>query len=310
MKSKLSDVLVVFLMLILLFEFLVQKEFIFSIVSYSLNVWVQNLLPSMFPFFVVSDILVSYHIINYIPRIFKNVFCSLFKVSESVITIFFLSFLSGFPSNARIIRMMYESGEISKEEGNRALLFTHFSNPMFILSTVGVMFLHNEKYGYIILISHFLGNVIIGIATRWMNYSFHYDYTQKICESQNFSKVFIRAIRSSIDTCLLILGTVTCFLICSSLLTYYFDFGYYGNTIIKGIMEITIGLKKLSLLSIPDIYKVVIATMFLSFGGLSVHLQVLSQIVDIDLSYHLYFVARIFHAIISGGICYLLFRLI
>ena len=310
MKSKLSDVLVVFLMLILLFEFLIQKEFIFSIVSYSLNVWIQNLLPSMFPFFVVSDILVSYHIINYIPRIFKNVFCSLFKVSESVITIFFLSFLSGFPSNARIIRMMYESGEISKEEGNRALLFTHFSNPMFILSTVGVMFLHNEKYGYIILISHFLGNVIIGIATRWMNYSFHYDYTQKFCESQNFSKVFIRAIRSSIDTCLLILGTVTCFLICSSLLTYYFDFGYYGNTVIKGIMEITIGLKKLSLLSIPDIYKVVIATMFLSFGGLSVHLQVLSQIVDIDLSYHLYFVARIFHAIISGGICYLLFRLI
>ena len=310
MRNKLFDSIIIIMMIFSFICTLLYRDLVYDTISYSLHIWVHTLLPSMFPFFVVSDILVSYHIINYIPRIFKNVFCSLFKVSESVITIFFLSFLSGFPSNARIIRMMYESGEISKEEGNRALLFTHFSNPMFILSMVGVMFLHNEKYGYIILISHFLGNVIIGIITRWMNYSFHYDYTQKFCESQNFSKVFIRAIRSSIDTCLLILGTVTCFLICSSLLTYYFDFGYYGNTIIKGIMEITIGLKKLSLLSIPDIYIVVIATMFLSFGGLSVHLQVLSQIVDIDLSYHLYFVARIFHAIISGGICYLLFRLI
>ena len=69
------------------------------------------------------------------------------------------------------------------------------------------------------------------------------------------------------------------------------------------------GLQSLSLLSISDCYKVVIATMFISFGGLSVHLQVLSQLVDTDISYQIFFIARIFHALISGGIVYLLFQI-
>ena len=294
-------------MLFLLLECLLQKALIFDIVTYSLNLWVKNLLPSMFPFFVISDILIAYHITNYIPKIVKKSFCSLFCVKENIVTIFFLSCISGFPSNARMIKMMYESGNITKEEGNHSLLFTHFSNPLFVLSTVAVMFLQQERYGYIILISHILGNIVIGIACRSREFYLQYDYTQKLDKSQSFSKILIQAIRSSIDTSLLILGTLTCFLIFSSILIYHLHLDDYTGTIVRGILEITMGLKSLSMLAIPDIYKVVLSTMFLSFGGLSVHLQVLSQIIDIDLSYFQYFVARLFHAMISGCICYILF---
>ena len=70
------------------------------------------------------------------------------------------------------------------------------------------------------------------------------------------------------------------------------------------------GLKDLSVLNISDIYKVVISTMFISFGGLSVHLQIISQIVDTDIKYGNFLVARMYHALISGVIVYLLFYLI
>lgn len=77
--------------------------------------------------------------------------------------------------------------------------------------------------------------------------------------------------------------------------------------ILKGILEMTMGIKELSLFPIPDIYKIVITTMFLSFGGLSVHLQVLSQIVDTGISYLLFFLARVIHALLSGIIVYVLY---
>ena len=294
-------------MIWLMLEVLIQKELVFDTIAYSLNVWVKNLLPSMFPFFVISGILVEYHITNYIPKWIKKTFCLLFGVKESLITIFFLSCFSGFPSNARITRMMYDRKEINAIEASHALVFTHFSNPIFILNTVAIFFLRQEKYGYLILISHFLGNVILGIVTRKSEYFEYIDYTEKLEKSQSFSKILIQSIRSAIDTSLLILGTLTCFLIFSTIIIHKFSFNLYSGVIIKGVLEITMGLKELALLNISDIYKIVISSCLLSFGGLSVHLQVLSQIVDTDISYQPFFVARIFHAIISGGICFFLY---
>ncbi len=308
MKKKILNGLIVLSFIILLIEILVHKVLVFNTIAYSLEIWVNSLIPTMFPFFVISDILIHYHVTNYIPRFIKKTFCKLFHVNENVVTIFFLSCLSGFPSNARNTKSYYEQGLITKEEASHALLFTHFSNPLFILSTVAIFFFQKEQYGYIILASHYLGNVIIGLFTR-TNHSSNFNYTLVKEESQSFSTTLISAIRSSIDTLLLILGTLTSFLIIASLIIESFHFAPYPSTMMKGILEITMGLKNLSLLNISDLYKVVIATMFISFGGFSVHLQVISQLVDTDIPYQPFFIARIFHAIISGGICYLLFIL-
>lgn len=307
MKNKIFNSIIVISFTIILFEILFHKNLIFETISYSLNIWVKTLIPSMFPFFIISDILISYNITNYIPGIIKKFFSKLFKVSEPVLTVFFLSCLSGFPSNARNTRTLYIENIISKEEASQALIFTHFANPLFILTTIAIFFLKNEKYGYIILISHYLGNIILGISTRFMRDAYTLDYTLSLEKSQNFATTIIKAIKSSIDTLLVILGTLTSFLVLSSLIIKHLPISSYNSSLLKGILEITMGLKSLSLLSIGDCYKVVISTMFISFGGLSVHLQVLSQLTDTDITYHYFFIARIFHAIISGGICYLLF---
>ena len=294
-------------MLWIMIESLIHKELVVYTVLFSLNLWVNNLLPSMFLFFVISDVLVEYHITNYIPCFVKNTFTSLFNVSDAVVSIFFLSCISGFPSNARMIRKMYDNGYISLDEVNHALIFTHFSNPLFILSTVAVLFLHHEEYGIIILISHYLGNIILGIIARRYSVCSSFDYTEKSFKSQKFNIILIRAIKKAIDSLLFIFGTLTFFLIIASFLISFLNISMYSGAILKGILEITMGLKQLSMLDISDVYKVVISSMFLSFGGFSVHIQVLSQFVDVDVSYQKFFVARVCHAIVSGFVCFLLF---
>ena len=81
-------------------------------------------------------------------------------------------------------------------------------------------------------------------------------------------------------------------------------------TILKGILELTIGLKDLALLELSDLYKVVISTMFISFGGLSVHMQVISQLVGTDIKYRDFFVGRIFQMVISGVLAYVFYIII
>ena len=48
----------------------------------------------------------------------------------------------------------------------KCLNFLHFNNPIFILSTVGYSFLNSKKIGLIILISHYLAAILIGLFNK------------------------------------------------------------------------------------------------------------------------------------------------
>jgi hypothetical protein len=112
---------------------------------------------------------------------------------------------------------------ITTNEAEKLLMFTHFSNPLFILGTVGILFLDNYKMGLLILFSHYISNIIIGISIR----NYHPDIkdntfslrkaiinmNEKSIKSDNFGKVLTKALMDSINTLLLILGVVTFFLI-------------------------------------------------------------------------------------------------
>ena len=305
-KNLTFNGLVIIISLMCLIEIIITKNVVFSTISYSIKLWINSIIPSLFPFFVLSYILISYDITNYIPVFIKNIFKRLFNTNDNVITLFFLSLLSGFPSSGKNVRLMYDNNLIDGKMASHALIFTHFSNPLFILGTVSIFFLHDEKLGIIILISHYLPNIILGIVTR-NSISSHDSIIVKTNNKISFIKVFIESIRSSFDSLMLILGIITCFLIISNLISSIFKFGIYTDAVVKGLLEMTIGLKSISSINIPNIYKVVISSMILSFGGLSVHMQILSFIEDTDISYRPFFIARIYHSILSGILAYILY---
>ena len=80
----------------------------------------------------------------------------------------------------------------------------------------------------------------------------------------------------------------------------------YDAMIIKGLFEITIGIDALSKLNMFLISKAVIASMILAFGGISVHVQVLSQITNTKIKYIYFFIGRMYQSIISGILTYVI----
>ena len=220
-----------------------------------------------------------------------------------------MSMLTGFPSSAKYIDMLMDKKKIDSYDASKILTFTFFSNPLFIVNTVGVMFLGNINLGFIILVSHIIGNVLVGIVFRGYNKS---NITEVIdvrnsirtlvnrINTTNFFSVFLNGIKDAINTMILIFGIIVSFQIIIGILPC--------NVLFRGIIEMTTGLRLISFYD--DLYlKVFLSTFFISFGGFCVHTQIMNILNKKRVKYLPFLFARIIHGVISAVIAIVLFHL-
>ncbi len=303
--KKYSNLIINLITFFILILILFNKSLVSTTITSSFYIWFNTLVPSMLPMFILSDILINYNFIEYIPKRITNFIRKLFNISNNSVLILFISCISGFPGNARALKEAYDLNLISKEEVEHLLLFNHFPNPLFVLQTVGVFYLKDDILGIIILVSIYISNTIIGIIYRGKNHPTKVNYITNINKSQSFMNVFSNSIKKSINTLLMISGIVTSFLIISTLICHILNFDGIIAMFIKGILEMTMGLSLLSYLDISNFIKLIIATFIISFGGISIHLQIISILEDI--SYFKYLKGRILGSIISCLISIILF---
>lgn len=319
MKKKFSSVMILIFLLFITIEILITSESILKSVIFSFNVWKNNIFPSLFPFFFLSELLINYGFVEFLSEIAKPIMNKLFKVSGACSFIFIMSLISGFPSNAKYTRELYNQGLINENEASKILMFSHFSNPLFILGTISILFLNNKEAGLLILICHYLGNIIIGLLFR--NYyptnqskekvslknAINNMYKKRISNKLSIGTIITNALLNTINTLLLILGVVTVCLILTTIIDNNININNYNQSILNGFIEMTQGLKYISILSIPLKLKSVLSTMIISFGGLSVHIQSISILSDTKIKYLPFLTARIIHALISPFLVYILF---
>lgn len=308
MKKYSNQIIAITTFIILIF-ILFNRDIVSNTVISSFYIWFNTLVPSMFPMFVTSEILINANFVLYVPRFITNFFMRIFNVSKEAVLTILISLIAGFPNNALAIKTSFDGGFISKRECEHLLYICHFANPLFVLETVGVFYLKNNIYGVIILVSNIISSFIIGIILRRRNIPTNNKYISKKVNCQSFGTLLSNSIKKSVNTLLMISGVIASFLIVSSLICYIFNFNDYIRTFIYGLFEMTMGIRSLSLLNILDIYKVMLSSVILSFGGLSIHLQVIS-ILDDKIRYRNYFIGRIYQAIISltlSGVLFILF---
>ena len=303
--------IIMFLLIIITFLILTNSELIIKTVLYALNIFKKSIFPSLLPFFILSDLLSNYGFIEYTSKLFKPLMNKIFKINSNTSFILVMSMISGFPSSAKYTKDMYLKGYISSYEASKILMFTHFSNPLFIMGAISITFLNNKKIGLFILIIHYITNFIIGfllrnlIKTNINNNIINYNY-----KTESFSNTLSKSIISGFNTLFLILGTIIVFLIIINLINEYIALNPLIKAILSGFLEMTGGINNVCLLNISLKLKTILITMILSFGGLSVHMQVKSIISDTDIKYQPYLVARLLHSSISGILIYLLYDLI
>ncbi len=305
-----KSILIIVCLIFCGYEILSESNTIIEVVNYSFNIWINNLFPSLFPFFVLSELLINYGFIELISELFKPIFTKLFKINGNAAFVFFMSMLSGFPSNAKYTKELVLANKLTNEEATKILMFSHFSNPLFVLGTISLTFLNDKKLGLLVLFSHYFSNVIIGLLIRnYFPVNIKSDFSikkailkmhkKRITNPNKFGSIITKSLMNSINTLLLILGVVTTFLIITTIIDNNFNLNIYMKTFISGMLEMTQGLKHISMLDITTTFKAVLILGVISFGGLSVHTQIISIISETKIKYLPFLLARLLHVIIS-----------
>ena len=166
MKKIQKNLLIYLITIFFLFEFLTNSNTLVNVFFSTVKLCFNNLFPSIFIFFTITDILNNYNFPYYLSKLCGKVTEKIYKLPKISSYIIFMSMTSGFPGNSKLIKEQLDNKIINSYEATKILTMTHFSNPLFIIYSVGNNFFHDQELGIIILISHFITNFITGFIFR------------------------------------------------------------------------------------------------------------------------------------------------
>jgi len=296
--------ILIIIVFILIFLIIINSTTIINNILLSFNICFNNLFPSLIPFMLLSNIIIKYNIIDDISNIFKNLCTKIFKINKYCSFALIMSMISGTPSNSKYLKDLYDSKLINNTDIKKCLNFCHFTNPIFIINTIGISFLNNKKLGLIIFISHFLSSFIIGLIYRNNKYS-NINSILKKDNNNKFITILNESILNTASTLLLILGIITFCLMITGLIDSIFKIDD-NFKFLYGFFELTQGLKYLSLSNFNIYIKAIISSFLVSFGGFCIHIQVFSILDNKKIRYLPYLFSRILHAIISSIITFII----
>ena len=294
MKKKLMDfTFCLFCFISLIFIFKNNKE-VANVIIEAVNLFLKKIFVSLVPMFILNYILIILNIPYYFYLLFNKLFLKVFKTSGLGAYVFIMSLISGTPSNAYILKELVELEKISLEEANHFLTFTYFSNPLFLSVMLSTIF--NTRVVLKIILCHYIANIIIGILIR--------NKAPKIANNKNILKTNLKitltkSINKSITTLLMILGTISFYMLLTFIITSLLPNNCLIKAIISGFLEITNGLNTMTSLNILNKIKEIIASAIISFGGLSIHTQIKAILEDTNMNYSYFLKGRIMQSIIS-----------
>lgn len=301
-----------------------------------LTLWATCVVPSLFPFFVITNLLSHTKVVSVIGKLLDKFMRPLFNVPGIGGFAFVMGLISGYPVGAKIVADFREKGLVTQDEGERLLAFTNNSGPLFILSSVGIALFGDTKTGLLLLGTHILACITVGIIlarfSKKNKFENSYDTIKnkferkndsQSCNSENITfknlgEVLTSNINSSISTILMIGGFVVIFSVIISILNQtnildnlstllYPILNFlnidleFAKPLLSGILELTNGVNLVANIPTKLISQNIILSAFLlGFGSFSVLLQVYSIVSKTDLSMKKYLVGKFLQGIIAG----------
>ena len=287
------------------------------------------ILPSLFPFFVLSSLVVELGLSRYLGRLFQPVMAPLFRVNGACASAVALGFVGGYPVGARTAIQLYQSGQCSRTEAERLLAFCNNSGPAFILGVVGAGVFASSRAGVLLCLAHALASVCVGILFRFYpgdgkDRRGREGRAAPQFRARRFTAVFTGAVKNSFQSTLNICAFVIFFTVVLQMLVttgvlpgtarllglLLSPLGLteeWARRLLTGLVEISSGVWTLTGEGTLG-GRLAMAAFLLGWAGLSVHCQVLSFLGDSGLSAKTYLAGKLLHGGLSALFVALLVR--
>ena len=314
LKLSKNQIITIFITLFIIL-FIINLNTCMQSTFTGLNLVIKAILPTIFPFSVICNLIIHYDGISFYSNILGPIICKPSKLSNCSSFPIVASLLCGYPLGCKYCCDLYELGCISKEEYLRLLNIASNASPIFLIGSVGAAMLGNIKYGFIILLGNYLAPLIIGFFTKKNTHEFNNsnEYPLKIDGSYNFGIIIKTSIENAINTTLQVGAFVIIFSIIigiiknNSLINIIFNNvekllslspnSLYG--IFLGSIEYTNGCKILTSISSSIIFKLSAISFICSFSGLSIIGQISSFTGKFNVSLKKYSFIKFIQGIIS-----------
>jgi sporulation integral membrane protein YlbJ len=297
--------------------------------SRGLSLWANYVLPALFPFFILSDILMRQGFVHLLGALLEPLMRPLFRLPGKASFVVAMTHTSGIPIGAILTCKMRKEGEITRIEGERLLAFTCNPSPGFMFGALASGMLGNPALGIIIAGSVYIASFIVGLLFRFYghdppsrikhNFSFQQAWRElKFVQKENkkpTSKMLGDAVHESISTILLVGGFIVFFSVITHLMSILRINAYLAqgvslisggqlsplgaNALIQGFMESTIGCKAVINTFSSLNSQVGMLTFILGWGGVSVFAQVASFTASTDLRLLPFVFGRVLHSFLA-----------
>ena len=249
---------------------------------------INAVIPSLFPFFVLSAIL-NANIIGKKLTLMRPM-AALCGVPVGCESILLLGLLGGYPIGAQAIYDSYKSNNISAQAARRLLGFCSNAGPSFIFGIVAAQFT-DKVTAWLIWGVHILSALLVGIL---LPHKENYDRAVIKESSIPVTKALEKALKAIATVC----GWVILFRVIIAVLRRWFLWllktEYF--MLFSGLLELTNGCCDLNAITSEGL-RFMIACCLLSFGGVCVLLQTLSTVKELGLG--MYIPGKILQALFS-----------
>lgn len=101
-----------------------------------LILWFRKMIPTLFPFMILSGIMVRMNLTEGFARFFHPLFHKIWGTTLNGSYVILMGMLCGFPMGARVIGELCQAGKLSEKEGAYLLSFCNNIGPIYFLSFV------------------------------------------------------------------------------------------------------------------------------------------------------------------------------
>lgn len=247
-----------------------------------LNLWFQKMIPALFPFMVLSGIMIRMNLTDSFVKLLSPVLQPLFRMQSPCIYVIFAGFLCGFPMGAHVTAQLYGRKQISEKEAELLLAFCNNIGPVYFISyALPVIGITTSPVAF--LFGMYGLPFLYGLFLRYTLFSRSIPFTKNSLQKNKMSAdtlPFLAALDESVTSALLSIARLGGYMIFFNLLNIipaqYLPMQF--QDFISCILEISGGLQFLQNKS-P-----VFALCALSFGGLSCLAQTYSMVHESGLS--------------------------
>ncbi|GGB45027.1 sporulation integral membrane protein YlbJ [Lentibacillus populi] len=308
-----------------------------------LNIWWESVFPTLLPFFIIAELLISFGVVNFIGVLCEPIMRPIFNVPGVGSFAWIMGMVSGYPTGAKISVHLREEKQITQIEAERLVAFTNASSPLFIIGVIAGGLFNDLKLGILLIACHYIGNTFVGICMRFYGRSkekgkkpagnkvsltraFKEMHRTRLNDPRPFGQVMGDAVLNSVKTLVMVGGFIILFSVFTKLLyilgispiianSFHFVFHAISLPVelalpfLSGLFEITLGSQMISQTFIDSLLaQMVIVSFILGFHGLSVQAQVSSIIARTDIRFAPYFFARFLHAFFASILTIILYK--